>query len=284
MEDIGRYKKGISGRDRSDIVTVEPDTKLKFIELSHTWGHGGPISPGDPEIRIERGVTHAHDGVMSQKITMNMHNSTHMNAPIHLIQGGADIASLSIDRFFGNGVVLGISKGRWEQVTAADLASAKPDVKPGDIVIINTGWHAKFSDSQEYFGWAPGLSKEAAEWLVARKVALVAVDTPQVDHPLATSLGLHRNGPLMKRLPQYYREQTGRDPKADFPEWNPAHNVLLRAGIPTIENAGGGLDLVTGQRCTIHACPWRFQFGDACIVRLMAIIDGDGSYRIESGH
>ena len=41
---------------------------------------------------IERGVTHAHDGVFSQKITMTMHNSTHMNAPIHLVQGGADIA------------------------------------------------------------------------------------------------------------------------------------------------------------------------------------------------
>lgn len=283
MDDIGRYKKGKSGRDRYEAVALDPVSKLRFVELSHVWGHGGPISPGDPEIRIERGVTHARDGVLSQKITMNMHNSTHMNAPIHLVQGGGDIASLSIDKFFGNGVVLGIPKKRWELVTADDLAKATPAVQQGDIVVINTGWHAKFSDSQEYFGCAPGLSKDAAEWLISKKVALVALDTPAIDHPLATSLGLHRNGPLMKRLPQYYRDQTGRDPKQDFPDWNPAHNILLRAGIPTIENAGGGLDLVTGQRCTIHACPWRFQFGDACIIRLMAIVDQDGSYRVESG-
>ena len=59
----------------------------------------------------------------------------------------------------------------------------------------------------------------------------VAVDTPQVDHPLATSLGLQRNGPQMKRLPKAYQSATGRDPKTDFPEWNPAHCVLLSAGI-----------------------------------------------------
>jgi kynurenine formamidase len=283
VDDIGHYKKGKSGRDRYETVALDPVSKLQFVELSHVWGHGAPIAPGDPEIRIERGVTHAHDGVFSQKITMTMHNSTHMNAPIYLVQGGADVASLSIDRFFGNGVVLGIPKSRWELVSADDLAKATPAIRPGDIVVINTGWHAKFSDSQEYFGCAPGLSVDAAQWLVDKKVALVALDTPTIDHPLATSLGLHRNGPLMKRLPQYYRDQTGRDPKKDFPNWNPAHNILLRAGIPTIENAGGGLDLVTGQRCTIHAYPWRFQFGDACIIRLMAIVDKDGSYRVESG-
>ena len=40
---------------------------------------------------------------------------------------------------------------------------------------------------------APGLSKKAAEWLVKKKVKLVGVDTACVDHPLATSLGPHRN-------------------------------------------------------------------------------------------
>jgi len=29
--------------------------------------------------------------------------------------------------------------------------------------------------------------------------------------------------------------------------------------------------------------PWRFQHGDACVVRLMAILDPRGDYRIASG-
>ena len=191
-------------------LVKDPESGLEFYELSHPWGHGIPIWPGDTEIKIERLGTHARDGVHGSKITTNMHNSTHVNAPIHLIQRGSDVAGLSIERFFGNGVVLGIPKKKWELVTPQDLEKAKLPVQAGDIVVINTGWHRKYSDSQEYFGHAPGLSKAAAEWLVKAKVNAVGVDTAAVDHPLATSLGAHRNGPLMKRLPKAYEQEVGR--------------------------------------------------------------------------
>lgn len=112
---------------------------------------------------------------------------------------------------------------------------------------------------------------------------LVAVDTPQVDHPLATSLGLHRGGPLMNRLPRTYAAETGRDPKADFPDWNPAHKALLGAGIPTIENVGGDIAELSGRRATFQCYPWNWMEGDACVVRFVAIIDPSGTCRIDAG-
>jgi len=39
-------------------------------------------------------------------------------------------------------------------------------------VLIVTGWHHKYSDSKEYFGYAPGLSKAAAAWLADKGVKL----------------------------------------------------------------------------------------------------------------
>jgi kynurenine formamidase len=264
-------------------AVYEAGSGLKFVELSHPWGHGIPVWPGDADVHIHRGVNHARHGVLSQRIRTNMHCSTHLNAPIHLIQGAASVAELSLRHFFGSGVVLSIPKGEWELISVADLESAKPEVRPGDIVLINTGWHRKYSDSQEYFGHGPGLSAEAAGWLRDRQVVLVGIDTAAVDHPLATSLGLHRNGPQMPRLPDTYKTRTGRDPRSDFPDWNPAQRLLLSAGIPTLENIGGDLDEVSGIRCTIHAAPWRWTEGDACIVRLMAIIDPAGTYRLEKG-
>ena len=103
--------------------------------------------------------------------------------------------------------MLSIPKQQWELVTVADLEGATPAIEADDIVVIVTGWHRRYSDSIDYFGHSPGLSKEAAEWLVDKRVKLVAVDTPQVDHPLATSLGLQRNGPQMKRLPKAYQSR-----------------------------------------------------------------------------
>ena len=262
---------------------TEPETGLVFYELSHEWGHDAPTLPGFEDVKLHRASTHAKNGVMATRVRTVMHSGTHVNAPIHLIQRGAGVGDIALDRFFGSGVVLSIPKQQWALVTAADLESATPTIESEDIVVIVTGWHRRYSDSIDYFGYSPGLSKEAAAWLVAKGIKLVAVDTPQVDHPLATSLGPQRNGPQMKRLPKAYRTATGRDAKADFPEWNPAHRVLLAAGIPTIENVGAEVDMLVGKRCTFHAYPWNWPEGDACGVRFVAILDPAGTYRLDGG-
>jgi kynurenine formamidase len=262
---------------------TEPTTGLKFFELSHPWVHNQPTLPGYDELIMFRSVNHAKHGVMSQKFKTVMHTSTHVNAPIHLVQGGKGCGEIDLDRFWGSGVVLSVPKVKWESVTAKDLNRFKSAVKPDDIVLINTGWHHKYADSQEYFGHAPGLAESAARWLADKQVKLVGVDTPQVDHPLATSLGPHRNGPTMKRLPAEYKTETGREALDDYPDWFPAHKLLLGAGIPTIENVGGDLDTLSGKRSTFHAYPWRWNVGDACVIRLMGICDPSGQYRIEPG-
>ena len=167
----------------------DPYSGLQFLELSHTWGHGVPSYPGQDDVKMFRAVKHAQHGVLAWKTNTSMHTGTHMNAPLHLVQKGADLAEIPEDRFFGNGIVLSIPKGSYETVTAGDLEANEATVQPGDIVVIVTGWHHKYSDSLEYYGESPGLTGDAARWLVERKCKLVAVDTQQVDHPLATSLG-----------------------------------------------------------------------------------------------
>jgi kynurenine formamidase len=266
-----------------DTLVQDPYSGLKFVELSHVWGFGAPSMPGQPDVLMHRSVKHAQHGVMTHRMRMVMHTGTHMNAPRHLVQRGQDMSEVPLDRFFGNGVVLAIPKGKWELVTAADLQAAQPAIQPGDFVVVVTGWHQRYSDSLEYFGESPGLSKEAAQWLVERGIKLFAIDTPQVDHPLATSLAEHRGGPQMNRLAKNYRAQTGRDPKADHPEWNIAHKTLLAAGIPTIEQVGGDVSAVTGRRATFHAAPWRGKALDACPVRFVAITDPSGQARVEPG-
>jgi kynurenine formamidase len=262
---------------------IDPVTGLEFYELSHRWGMYTPIFPGYEEIKLERITHHAKQGVMTHKITTIFHTSTHVNAPIHLVPQAAAVGELALDCFFGTGVVLEIRKQKWELIEPADLERAAPSVRSGDIVLINSGWHHRYADSKEYFGHAPGLSAAAARWLIERNVKLVGVDTATVDHPLATSLGPHRNGPQIKYLLPEYKAASGREAIADFPDWNPAHRALLAAGIPTIENVGGDLDELSGKRCTFQCFPWRWNEGDACVVRLVAILDPAGSYRLEAG-
>src|SRR3954470_10892092 len=264
-------------------AVVDPFSGLHLYELSHRWGYNAPTLPGLDDVKIHRSVNHAKHGVMTQVWKSTMHVSTHVNAPLYLIPNGTPVGGIAMDRFFGSGVVLDIPKAKWEMVTEKDLEQAKPAIEAEDIVIVVTGWHVKYADSKEYFGYSPGLSKGAAEWLVKKGVKLVGIDNAHVDHPLATSMGPHRNGPQIKYLLPEYKQATGRDAIADYPDWQPAHKTLLAAGIPTIVNVGGDVGDILGKRCTFQAYPWQWMEGEACVVRVAAMLDPAGSYRLESG-
>ena len=87
----------------------------------------------------------------------------------------------------------------------------------------------------------------------------------------------------MNRLVANYEDETGWDPKKEHPEWNIAHKTILAAGIPTIEQVGGDVDGLLNKRATMAATPWRWEHGDACPVRFVAMIDPTGNCRIDSG-
>ena len=57
------------------------------------------------------------------------------------------------------------------------------------------------------------------------------------------------------------------------------HTVWPGGKLPTRQD----LDAVTGKRVTFAAFPWRWVGGDGCIVRLVAITDPSGEYRLEPG-
>jgi kynurenine formamidase len=264
-------------------AVVDPNNGLMLYELSNPWGYNIPVWPAYDDVKLERISRHGKHGVMTQKFTTVFHVSTHVNAPLHLVPGAQGVGQIPMEKFFGTGVIVGIPKGKWELVTDKDLEAATPDILPGDIVIICTGWHRQYSDSKEYFGHAPGLAKSAAAWLVKKGVKSVGIDTADIDHPCATSLVNHREGPIVKYLMQEYKKETGREPKADHPEWRVAHKTLLKAGIPTIEGVGGDIGQLVGKRVTLQGFPWNWEGGDACVIRLIAMLDPSGKLRLEAG-
>lgn len=260
----------------------DPFSGLLLFDLTHPWGLGAPSYPGQRDVCMERAVKHSQHGVLAWRINTSMHTGTHMVAPIHLIQRGADLAAVPLECLFGNGIVLDVPKKKFEQIAADDLKTSV-EIREGDLVVINTGWHHKYSDGLEYFGHAPGLSECAAQYLAERKVKMVAMDTPFIDPPLATSMGLHRGGPQMKRLPGEYHATTGKEAAEMFPKWYPAQKILLAANIPTVLQVGGDIDEISGKRATLTAAPWRFEHGDACPVRVVAMVSPDGGLGIDSG-
>ena len=167
---------------------------LQFFDLSHPWGHGVPNWPYFEDVKIERVHYHAKSRVLTQRITTVMHCTTHLDAPGHVIEGAPLIEDLPLSLFFGTGVVVSIPKGKWEKIMPEDLEAARPEILPGDIVIVNTGWHHTFGDNSTYYAYSPGFYREAGEWFVERGVKAVGTDTQALDHPLATAIAPHGPG------------------------------------------------------------------------------------------
>jgi kynurenine formamidase len=265
---------------------IDPVTGILYYELSHPWGHGVPAWPYFEDVKIERLHTMARSGVLTQKITTVMHSGTHVDVPGHVIEGAPLLHEIPLWRFFGTGVVVSIPKQKWEKVTGEDLEAATPTIQPNDIVMVNTGWHHHYGDNSMYYAYSPGFDKSAGDWFAERGVRAVGTDTQALDHPLATAIGPHGPGGPNGLLPwanKEYKEETGRDVIEDFPLWEPCHRALLSQGIVGFENVGGDIDDVNGQRVTFAAFPWRWVGGDGCIVRLVAMVDPKGTFRMEQG-
>jgi len=247
--------------------------KVTLVDLSHPFGFGVPLWPYFADVQIERIHYHARAGVLTQRLTMTMHTSTHADSPAHVFEGGMYTDEIPLEKYYGTGVIVDIPKNKWGVITPDDLEKAKPKIEKGDIVIVHTHWHIYYGDNTKYFCYSPGLYKEAGDWFVAKGVKAVGVDQQALDHPLATAIGPHGLGPLRPDICAEYEKETGHKVIDDFPLWEPCHNIILRNGIMGWENVGGDIDKVVGKRVTIAGFPIRWWRGDGSMVRLVAIVD-----------
>lgn len=98
----------------------------------------------------------------------------------------------NVGPIFSRGVLLDVAavKGgpmtAGQVVRAADLQkaaeAARVKLRPGDVVLINTGHGALWmKDNEKYAAGEPGIGMEAAEWLAEQKVALIGADTWAVE-------------------------------------------------------------------------------------------------------
>jgi kynurenine formamidase len=154
-----------------------------------------------------------------------------------------------------------------ELVTAQDLEGmlkvqglGKRGVLPGDVVYVRTGWGDYWRDPDTekfYYTKAPGLSFDAAQWLAARRIVVIALDTPFVD-TVAEGQLQGKAGPA-----------PGTPPGLPFAVH---HHMLAQAGIHLVENAK--LDELAAERiwtsCTM-ILPLRDRGAAGSAVRPIAI-------------
>lgn len=203
----------------------------------------------------ERPATHAAgDPLQSTVMTISCHAYTHVDAPLHFLPEGRDIASMPIDQWIGDAAVVDLTHlGENGEVSAAELEKHAGHVREGDIVLLWTDWPRKKSvDVEEFWTRGPYTGTSGADWLVAKRVKAVGYDYPP-DQCIRDTVTTPR------------RRKPARD------EYT-THARFFPPGITVIEYLTN-LELIGAPRCRFLALPLKIEGADGSPVRAVALVE-----------
>lgn len=144
------------------------------------WDISVPVHPrmitfaGDPAVRIERVLSMAEGGVCNlSKIDSGLHSGTHIDAPLHFIDGAAGVEATPLEALLG-------------PVWVADATAAEAHLTAADIDALGlpAGVERLLFKTRNGALWERGefseafiaLTEAAARSLAARGVRLVGID------------------------------------------------------------------------------------------------------------
>jgi arylformamidase len=184
--------------------------------------------------------------------TLNDHFGTHLDAPIHVVEGAPSVDQVRIDRLIGEAVVIDCSFGNGRGLTADDFEQARPQVEPDDIVLIYSAEQPATID--EYVTTQTFVTPSGARWLVDRQVKAVGVQPFSFEH-------------LYEAL--FIRDEYNKETPPPHFE---AHQIVLSQDIYIIEGLGN-LEQVVGQRLRFSALPLPVPGSSGSPVRAVAWTD-----------
>jgi arylformamidase len=80
---------------------------VEIIDISLPIRPGMDVYPGDPVVQLERVRSIAGgDGYNLTRLDLGVHSGTHVDAPVHFIEGGSGTESLPLDVLIGSCVVV----------------------------------------------------------------------------------------------------------------------------------------------------------------------------------
>ena len=182
------------------IIDLTYDLENNMITYSAPW---------HPKFLIEQLATINKEGRETRKVTFGTHTGTHIDAPRHFSKIGFPVDKIPVTQLIGNAVVINVEKNVENHpdyaITLADIQAFEKQYRslsPQDIVIFYTGWGQYWRDKKHYLGTDkfgdvknlhfPGLSPEAARYLVMKKVKGVGLDTPSLDPGISNDFQAHQ--------------------------------------------------------------------------------------------
>lgn len=220
----------------------------RLIDLTHTLNESVPTWEGICGFRMNVIVDYPR-GLRVHHYDLRAGIGTHMDAPVHLIPGGRDIASIEIANLMVPAHVIDLTAKCSSDliVVPDDIVQYEKnwgEISENSLVIFNTGWSRYWRDPIQYRNpdvhgkmHFPQIAVDTAKLLLNRKIAGIAIDTlsPETDSAL------------------------------------PVHRLVLGADKYIIENIANA-DLLPPRGAQIIALPPKIQNGSESTLRVIGLL------------
>lgn len=209
---------------------------MKLIDLSHTIATDMPQWPGDVQpLSIHRQSLHGPESHMSSSLEFGCHVGTHIDAPLHFLEGSQGVDRLPLESFVGAGLVIRTDPGASPRPLGVDTCRGV-DLGSVDFVLFDTGWAQHWGTERYYREWSY-LTPELAKFLADAGLKGVGLDTPSLD-------------PFSGQA---------------------AHDICAPAGMINLENLAN-LGALPREGFTLFALPLKLEATEASPVRAVAMV------------
>ncbi|MFZ0345350.1 MAG: cyclase family protein [Nitrososphaeraceae archaeon] len=161
---------------------------MRVIDLTMEIGPSMRVFPGSPQPSFIEWSKFEIHGYSSEVMFLSTHTGTHIDAPSHFIPDSRTIDKIKVSRFVSRSILIKIPKKADQQITLNDIINCK--IHANDTVVFATGWEKRFKNDN-YMINNPGLSLDAAEYLVSNRVNAVAIDGPSIDRGVDNNFDIH---------------------------------------------------------------------------------------------
>ena len=147
----------------------------QLLDISVPLHPGLPVWPGNPNVRIESTLRMADGDVANvSHLELNVHSGTHIDAPLHFVDGAKTTEEIPLEKLVGPCQV--VSFEGQTAITANGLEALQ--LPPGTRrLLFKTDNSRKWSDLHHPFD--PdfiAITLDAAHWIVNRGIELVGID------------------------------------------------------------------------------------------------------------
>lgn len=146
-----------------------------FIDISYQMDEELLIYPGDPKFQMNRVVEIGENAFCNvSNLTMGTHTGTHLDAPLHFVKDGKDIASMPISQFTGKVEVIDLSEEEDLRIIDDKLLE-KLVTTDADILFFKTTNGARFAGKNILEEFVT-IDLSGAKWLVEHNIKMIGVD------------------------------------------------------------------------------------------------------------